>query len=137
MTTNAACQGARPASGDAASAGVVASHCNSVPWLEAIAAALASNDGQAVVATCSALKRCYRDRLRDGAGPLIFIFPRVPRDALAQRMAARSGHYMPPVLLDSQLADLEPLAEGEKGFSVEGTGGLPAQLDAIRSRLGL
>jgi gluconokinase len=77
------------------------------PWLDAVGAALAGD--APVVASCSALKRVYRDRLRAQAGaPFNFLHLAGDRAALALRMAERPGHYMPVSLLDSQLATLEP-----------------------------
>jgi gluconokinase len=78
------------------------------PWLEAIAAALASCDQRGVhaVFTCSALRRAHRDSLR-AAAPVIFIHLTGPRELLAQRLASRAGHFFPPHLLDSQLDTLE------------------------------
>lgn len=105
------------------------------PWLEAVAAALARNDSTGVVATCSALKRRYRDQLR-AAGHLTFILPLSPREVLAERLTNRAGHFMPASLLDSQLRDLEPLAEDESGFVIDGTASVDSQLAFIRSRLG-
>jgi gluconokinase len=105
------------------------------PWLKAIAAALNEQAQGGAVATCSALKRRYRDQLRADAGPLIFIMPTVSREVLAQRLAARSGHYMPVALLDSQLADLEPLGSDEQGFLVDGRVDLVEQIERIRSDL--
>ncbi len=79
------------------------------PWLAAIAADIARwrAAGQPAIVTCSALKRAYRDRLRR-AGPLHFVHLTGDPALLAARMAARRGHYMPPSLLPSQLATLEP-----------------------------
>lgn len=74
------------------------------PWLEALGEALAGHDS--VVLACSALKRIYRDRLRERAGPIRFVVLEVPREELEKRLRARA-HFMPPELLDSQLADLE------------------------------
>jgi gluconokinase len=61
------------------------------------------------VIACSALKRSYRDILRadGGAANLRFIYLRGPRGLIAERLASRRGHFMPPMLLDSQLAALE------------------------------
>jgi gluconokinase len=79
------------------------------PWLDAIAAeagqlAAARRD---VVVSCSALRRAYRDRLR-AAGPGVrFIHLTGSHELLADRMAGRTGHFMPPGLLASQLATLE------------------------------
>ncbi|MEN2784975.1 gluconokinase [Sphingomonas qilianensis] len=80
------------------------------PWLDrlgtAIGAAVA-RDGIAVAA-CSALKRSYRRRLEIAAGvPLRFVLLDGTRDEIARRLAARTAHYMPATLLDSQFAALE------------------------------
>lgn len=79
------------------------------PWLDAIAtqAALVSSDAPCVVVSCSALKRAYRDRLRNGAGDLKLVHLTGSRPLLKQRMNERRGHFMPAGLLDSQLATLE------------------------------
>ena len=74
------------------------------PWLDRVAGRLSPG----TISACSALKRAYRDALRQRGGPILFVLPRVDREALHQRMVARSGHFMPAGLLDSQLADLEP-----------------------------
>ena len=80
------------------------------PWLDRIAGAVndALRDGASVVATCSALRRAYRDRLRAGiAAPVRFVLLEVPLDELRRRVAGRAHAFMPPGLLDSQLATLE------------------------------
>jgi len=79
------------------------------PWLERIAGSIAEhqNRGKSVVVTCSALKRAYRDRLRTAGTPLYFVHLRGEPGLLAERMAERREHFMPPGLLDSQLATLE------------------------------
>jgi gluconokinase len=105
------------------------------PWLEAVAKALAREPERGVVVACSALKRRYRDDLRAAAGPVTFVLPQAPRDLLTQRLATRSGHYMPASLLDSQLADLEPLAADEHGISMDGSVTLESQLEVICARL--
>ncbi len=76
------------------------------PWLDRVAGVLASE--APVIVGCSALRLAYRDRLRLGAGgPVRFIHLTGSRELIAGRMAARTGHYMPPSLLDSQFAALE------------------------------
>jgi gluconokinase len=60
-----------------------------------------------LVLSCSALKRAYRDILRQGAPDLHFLYLQGDYDLLAARMAARTGHYMPLSLLASQLSTLE------------------------------
>jgi len=105
------------------------------PWLARVGAALAERPERGVVAACSALKRRYRDALRHAAGPILFVLPVLSRDVLGQRLARRSGHYMPASLLDSQLADLEPPASDEDGMEVDGTATVLVQIGDIRSRL--
>lgn len=76
------------------------------PWLDRIADALESD--APLIIGCSALRRVYRDRIRAGAGgEVTFVHLAGERDLIASRMAARSGHYMPLSLLDSQFATLE------------------------------
>lgn len=95
------------------------------PWLEKIGAVLAeaTEAGRSTIVACSALKRVYRERLRQRAGgPLIFIYLHGDPDLLAERMEHRTGHFMPPSLLASQLATLE-VPTGEPGVvtvSIEG-----------------
>lgn len=91
-------------------------------WLLALSERLAQARaaGEGVVLSCSALKRSYRDLLRRGAPDLMLVFLHGSRELLAARIAARSGHYMPASLLDSQLATLEApqLDENALAFDV-------------------
>uniref|UniRef100_UPI003CC7E33C gluconokinase n=1 Tax=Nocardia abscessus TaxID=120957 RepID=UPI003CC7E33C len=73
------------------------------------------------VVTCSALKRIYRDQLRASAPDAFFLHLDLPHGELERRLAERRGHFMPPSLLDSQLATLEPLEPDEDGSTVDGT----------------
>jgi carbohydrate kinase (thermoresistant glucokinase family) len=57
--------------------------------------------------SCSALKRVYRDRIRQQAGPLVFLFLDGQPELIKQRMQDRKGHYMQAGLLVSQLQTLE------------------------------
>lgn len=86
------------------------------PWLDLVGAAL---EPPPVVAACSGLRRAYRDRLRAHAPGLIAVHLVASEGALAQRLARRRGHFMPPALLASQLATLEPLGPDEAGVVVE------------------
>lgn len=72
-----------------------------------------------LVVSCSALKRRYRDLLREGDPALRFAHLHGPRDLIAERLSARRDHYMPPLLLDSQLATLEPLENDEMGVDLD------------------
>lgn len=81
-------------------------------WLDAVAQSLQAASGGAV-ASCSALRRRYRDRLRQQVTGLRFVHLTGPRELLQQRLRHRPSHYMPASLLDSQLATLEPPAPEE------------------------
>ena len=79
-------------------------------WLIAIAARLreARRAGVGLVVSCSALKRSYRDLLRSvGDEGLRLVYLAGSRALIAERLAQRRGHFMPPTLLESQLAILE------------------------------
>lgn len=80
------------------------------PWLAAIAARIASarEGGEGVVVACSALKRSYRDALRDGHADIRFLHLTGEPALIMARQAARQGHYMPASLVASQFATLEP-----------------------------
>jgi len=89
-------------------------------WLDAIGAriAAASQAGTGLVVACSALKRSYRQRL-DAAGPDVrFLHLAGSRALIEQRMAARSGHFMPLSLIESQFATLEPPGAGERAVTL-------------------
>ncbi|WP_236795947.1 gluconokinase [Amycolatopsis sp. GM8] len=85
------------------------------PWLRAIAAWIHDHRAAGGVVSSSALKRRYRDVLR-GGGDVWFLHLDGPRELIADRMKHRAGHFMPVSLLDSQLADLEPLESDEHGI---------------------
>jgi gluconokinase len=92
------------------------------PWLRRIAEVIGEHEaaGISLVLTCSALKRSYRDLLRDGHPSVWFAHVDVTREVLAERLAKRQGHFMPPSLLDSQLATLERLGADEPGGVIPG-----------------
>ena len=102
------------------------------PWLARIREWIAAHaDG---VITCSALKRSYRDVIRDPH--VTFVHLTGTRDELLARLSARPGHFMPAALLDSQLADLEPPGRDESAFTVD-IGRRPAeQVAEIAGALG-
>ena len=98
-------------------AGVPLQDADRWPWLDAVAGVLRAR--APVIVGCSALKLCYRDRIRAGAGgEMTFVHLTGSRALIASRMAARRGHYMPVTLLDSQFAALEPPLEEADAFAV-------------------
>lgn len=106
-------------------------------WLGDLAAIAATETraGRQVVLTCSALRRAYRDRLRQ-AGRALFLWLDVPETDLADRLATRAGHFMPATLLPSQLATLErPGADEPDVIRIEAGGSPDATLGAALSSL--
>ena len=88
------------------------------PWLDRVAGELARL--APVIVGCSALRRSYRDRIRAGAGgPVCFVHLAGSREVISARMAARSGHFMPTSLLDSQFATLEPPGPDEAAITID------------------
>ena len=86
-------------------------------WLLAIAGQIreAKRADRGLVVSCSALKRKYRDLLRaEGDANVRFVYLAGPRRLIAERLANRRGHFMPPSLLDSQLATLEEPSPDEQ-----------------------
>ena len=91
------------------------------PWLRTLADWIRERDaaGISTVLACSALKVAYRDILRTGAPRVSFINLAGPQALVAERMLRREGHFMPPALLDSQYAPLEPLGPDEAGTTLD------------------
>jgi carbohydrate kinase (thermoresistant glucokinase family) len=94
------------------SAGIALEDADRWPWLDRIAHYLAHDEQSPVgtagaIVSCSALKRVYRDRIRQQAGPLVFLFLDGQPELIKQRMQERKGHYMQAGLLVSQLQTLE------------------------------
>jgi gluconokinase len=94
------------------------------PWLRRLAGWIGEHEqaGRSVVVTCSALKRSYRDLLRDGHPSVWFAHVTAEPELVRDRLGSRTGHYMPASLLDSQMATLEPLAGDEPGARISGAG---------------
>ncbi|HWC24923.1 MAG TPA: gluconokinase [Flexivirga sp.] len=109
------------------------------PWLRAIGTWIDEHerDGRSAVVTCSALKRTYRDLLREGRDNVRFVYLDVPQQVLEERLAKRTGHYMPPSLLPSQLSALEPLQDDEDGVVVHAHQTPEASLAEALDLLGL
>jgi carbohydrate kinase (thermoresistant glucokinase family) len=94
------------------------------PWLAVVGRRLAASGESGGVIACSALKRAYRAAIAAEAPDAVFVHLHGPADVLAGRLEGRSGHFMPQSLLRSQLAALEPLGAGERGTTVDISGGV-------------
>ncbi|MGY1745028.1 gluconokinase [Blastococcus sp. SYSU D00695] len=108
------------------------------PWLRRLAEWIGGHEaaGTSAVVTCSALKRSYRDLLRDGHPSVWFAHVTADPELIRGRVEQRQGHYMPPSLLQSQLATLEPLQPDEAGAEVSGAGDAGEVTDAVLAALG-
>jgi carbohydrate kinase (thermoresistant glucokinase family) len=91
------------------------------PWLEAIAAAIDRTLAQnhSAIVTCSALKRAYRKVLIGDRINVVLVYLRGTHDLIHGRMTRRTGHFMPPSLLPSQLATLEEPGPDEHPIVVD------------------
>jgi gluconokinase len=114
------------------SAGVPLDDEDRWPWLRAIGAWLAARDG---VVSCSALKRAYRDVLREQAPDTFFVHLHGDRDTVRRRVAGRAAHFMPASLVDSQFAALEPLGADEHGVTLDLAAPVDDLADAALSTL--
>lgn len=101
-----------PANIDKMARGLALDDADRWPWLATMGEALAdlAKQQRPAILACSALKARYRRALERACGlPLCYVLLEAPRGVLLHRLQARSGHFMGPALLDSQLATLEPL----------------------------
>lgn len=108
------------------------------PWLLDLAGWIGEREaaGHGGVVSCSALKRSYRNLLRSGHPSVWFLQLVGSPHALAQRMSTRKGHFMPPELLASQLATLEPLEPDEPGMTVDAASAPAAIVAAVIGAVG-
>ncbi|MGC5031024.1 gluconokinase [Micromonospora sp. DT229] len=109
------------------------------PWLQALADWMTARhrEGVSTVLTCSALKRSYRDLLRQGPPGVFFVHLHGPTEVIRERMSVRTHEYMPPSLLDSQTATLEPLWPDEPGIVIDLRSTSAALVAEAVRRLGL
>jgi gluconokinase len=100
------------------------------PWLETLGGWLAEHEHTGAVLSCSALKRSYRDLLHSRARGVRLLHLSGTPEVVEERLAARAGHFMPPSLLRSQFATLEPLAPDEPGMTID----IDQDIDSIVDR---
>jgi gluconokinase len=110
-------------------AGTPLTDADRAQWLDAVAASIARAASSGLVISCSALKRAYRERLREAAPGLRFVYLRGTPELLASRMAQRKGHYMPASLLQSQLLTLE-VPGADEAVLVADIGSAPSDIVA-------
>jgi gluconokinase len=107
------------------------------PWLEAIAREIDAirARGESAVVASSALKRAYRDILIGQRPDVVLVYLNGSKDLIAERMAARKNHFMPPTLLDSQFAALEEPGDDEHPIVVSIEPPPDAIVDAVVRKL--
>jgi gluconokinase len=122
-----------PANVEKMRAGVPLSDADRWPWLDRLAAEIGDRlqAGRGAVVACSALARRYRDRLGLARPGTVLVHLDGTRELLAERLAARQGHFMPSSLLDSQLATLERPAADERAITID----VASPPDAIAERI--
>jgi gluconokinase len=113
-------------------AGIALTDADRSGWLDRLAGLLApAATGEGVVLTCSALRRKYRDRLREALPGLGFAFLELGYDDALARVQARPGHFFSPALVADQFATLESPV-GEPGvLALDATQPVTALADAI------
>jgi len=107
------------------------------PWLHAVGRRMAETlaRGRGIVVACSALKVSYRDILREYEPSTFFVFLDGSRELIQARVNARHGSFMPPSLLASQFATLEPLRPEESGVRLDVAHALADTVDAAVAAL--
>src|SRR5437016_5484525 len=109
------------------------------PWIIAVhgvVEAMLSSGVNGVVA-CSALKQVYREQIVGGLdeASVRFVYLKGSHRLIAERLAGRSGHFMNPILLQSQFDTLEE-PDDHDAIVVDTSAAPEATVDAIRARLG-
>lgn len=110
------------------------------PWLDRVAEWIHGqvDAGEPGIITCSALRKVYRDRLRgDDPRHIVFVHLAGNKETIGKRLAARTDHFMPTSLLDSQVATLEPPGPDEHALTVDVGRRAAEEVDEIIERLDL
>ncbi|WP_250443071.1 gluconokinase [Actinotalea sp. C106] len=118
-------------------AGTPLTDAHRAPWLETLRDWLAERTaaGTSTVMACSALRVAYRDVLRQAPGRVRFVHLVGEAELVAERQAARTGHFMPTSLMESQVAALQPLGPEEDGVSVTVEAGPEGVAEAVLREL--
>lgn len=107
-----------------------------MPWLKNLSNAVEEKrrHGNVVVA-CSALKRIYRDVIRQHIGDTGLIYLNGTKESVAARLAARQDHFMPLSLLDSQFRDLEEPSPDERAITIDVSGTRQEVIERVKNEV--
>ncbi|MGA3140428.1 MAG: gluconokinase [Xanthobacteraceae bacterium] len=102
-------------------AGISLTDADRLPWLERVAAWIDQQrkKKEPGIITCSALKRSYRQIIIGNRPQVRLVYLRGGRDVMAEHLAGRHGHFMPPELLRSQIDTLEEPDPSEDALTVD------------------
>ncbi len=117
-----------PSSIDKMRRGIALQDSDREPWLKAIVAMMAQPGS--IVASCSALRRRYRDILRAVSPAPGFVHIAITQEQALERVRSRFGHYMPPTLVASQFDALEPPQGESDAFTVSALWSIHEQVHA-------
>ena len=117
--------------------GIALTDADRIPWLAAIRAWIDARlaAGQSGLVTCSALKRSYRDTMVAGREDVRILYLHADPALIAEHLAKRTGHFMPPTLLDSQLKTLEEPVPDERPIVVQVSGSIEETVESILTAL--
>lgn len=121
------------------SAGVPLSDSDRYPWLDHVKSWINEklSEGGSGIITCSALKRSYRAYLGLEREGISVVLIGGQKSIIEDRLKHRSGHFMPPSLLRSQLEAMEPPLDNEKHISVDAGMTTDKQIEVVKRQLGL
>ena len=117
--------------------GIPLTDADRAPWLDTLHGLLLGwhTAGASGILTCSALKQSYRHHLTAGLPEARFVWLDPPRSVLVERMAHRPDHFMPPALLDSQLATLQPPIGDPNTLRLDGSEPIDDEIHKIQNWL--
>ena len=116
--------------------GIALDDADRAPWLAALRKLIQSmlTEGRNGVVACSALKQSYRDEVVVDPNSVKVVYLKGSKELIAERLRNRTGHFMNPDLLQSQIDTLE---EPRDAVVVDISGAPEAIVSEIKSRLGL
>lgn len=119
--------------------GIALSDDDRAEWLDTLSGAISEKAGRKpgtpIVISCSALKKTYRARLRQADPELRLVYLAGSQELLARRMACRRNHFMPPQLLASQLATIDPPGAEERPIVVDVSRNVDEIIDDVSRQL--